>query len=167
VHQSEIDERQFVNAQVRKAEISREEAQKKKETLDERVSNRILADDSLRVLNSQVHATVRGRPEELLDSMLDFDRNLRKSASYYEEQWSALAQELGGTREASEEKSNKKSDNKKADKWQTIKEHIALAKRREIILTTKQIDRIISEYKDDNVSDPEIEADLKRIKVDA
>jgi hypothetical protein len=97
--------------------------------------------------------------------MLSFDRSARRRIQFYEEEWSKLAQELGGTE--TEDRSRMISG--EADKWKNIKQHLNLVEKKELILTPKQIERIIFEYnkeksQNEAIRDEEIEGALRRIK---
>ncbi|MGE3367112.1 MAG: hypothetical protein AB7I34_27150, partial [Rhizobiaceae bacterium] len=158
VHNSEVDERKNINEEMRAGKLSRDDAQKRKLILDEKVRERILASSAKDDLRRQVHESLRGRPEELLLQMLDFEKLERKTIRYFDKGWSGIAQELGGSR--SQEKNG---DSARSEKWQSIMDHVHLVERKELVLTAKQIDRIITEYRRDNIHDNDIERTLKKL----
>ncbi|MDD1535906.1 hypothetical protein C7U89_21115 [Bradyrhizobium sp. WBOS4] len=135
VFSSEIHERKIINDQVRTKAIDEASGRRRKEALNNVVAERILDQSAASELRGRVHRSLRGRSEEILNSMLDFDRQTRISTQAAEAAWSKLAEELGSAGESH-----------RSDKWGQIRSHIKLAERKELVLTRRQIDRIISEY---------------------
>lgn len=156
VHESEVSERHKINEEIRSGKISRDKGQRLKEQLDKNVSDQILSDDAEAKLKSRVHAMLGGRPEQLLSLMLVFDPAQRQPIHFFENEWTKLAQELAST-SATQSSAN-------FDKWNKIKHHLELVERKELVLTRKQIELIISEFESEKIQNQEIEGFIKRIK---
>ncbi|MBK3663628.1 protein kinase [Bradyrhizobium diazoefficiens] len=142
VFSSEIRERKIISDQVRTKAIDEATGKLKKEALNKVVAGRILDQSAASELRARVHHSLRGRSEEILNSMLEFDRQKRISTKDAEAAWSKLAEELGSAGESH-----------RSDKWGQIRSHINLAERKELVLTRRQIDRIISEYNSESPLD--------------
>lgn len=155
VFQSEVQERALINKEVRSGKISEDDGRRRKEELNSIVLARILLPNAPMDLTERVHLSLRGRSEEILDSMLAFDREKRGNIQEIERAWSALAEELWSAGES-----------KPVDKWDRIKSHVMLAKRKELVLTRRQIDRIIAEYNSDHPFDEreELKVALQNLK---
>jgi serine/threonine protein kinase len=157
VTRSEVKQRQLINDDIRTLKVSVAEGAKRKVSLNERVAERILSRNAGAELEVSIHSILRGRAEELLGGMLQFDPARRRDIQFFEGGWSALAQELGGA-------GGGRSDD--ASKWEKVKLHVRLAKEKELVLTRKQLERIISEYREElaDQSDPEFEKLLMEVK---
>lgn len=142
VFHSEVHERKIINDEVRAGVIDQSTGKQRKEALNKSVADRILSESAAPELRARIHHSLRGRSEEILNSMLEFDRGKRSSIQEAEVAWSKLAEEVGSAGESHS-----------TDKWDQIRSHIKLAERKELVLTRRQIDRIISEYNSESPHD--------------
>jgi serine/threonine protein kinase len=158
VYRREVDERNTINNEWKNGRISFDESQRRKERIDKGVADRILKGDAEEDLKKRVHASLRGRAEEILLSMLSFDRSRRRDIQTCEAAFSDLANELAGAGAVEKKPS--------PNKWDTIKNQLRAVERKEFVLTEKQIERIVAEYNrvKPEDSDKEIESTLKKIK---
>jgi hypothetical protein len=155
VFRSEIYERKIINDEVRARVIDTTMGRQRKEVLNKVVADRILGEAAASELRARVHHSLRGRSEEILNTMLEFDRGKRGKIREVEAAWSRLSEELGSA-----------SESHPTDKWDQIRSHIRLAERKELVLTRRQIDRIISEYNTESPLDQgeELRSALLRLK---
>jgi serine/threonine protein kinase len=155
VHSNEVDERKRINSHVRAGELSRDDGDKQKLKFDEIIASRISDPDARQQFFARLHKALRGRPETVLHSMLEFDRDKRATAKQFEEEFSKLALEFSGS-----------SSTKPAEtlKWEQIKIHLRSAIRKDLVLTRKQIARIIADFETERPSDDTIGSLLAEVK---
>jgi serine/threonine protein kinase len=154
VNDDEIAERRLINSQLRTGAMQEDEARRRKEEIDAKVRERIMRSSSEAELAEKVHETIRGRSKDILLSMLRFDRSERSSIQDAEGSWSLLARDLLPVTPEPIRRS----------KWDQIKAHLEAVERNETRLTTKQLDKIISDYDSEKVQDLELKSSIERVK---
>jgi serine/threonine protein kinase len=155
VTKSEIEERRLVNRQLREGAISEEDARKQKQEIDIKVRDRVTRANAEPELIERVHGTLRGRPKDILLSMLKFNINDREKIETIEQAWSSLAREFAGLG---------KQPPIRRSKWDQIKRHLKSVEQDEMQLTVKQMDRIISDYENEKPTDAELAQSIKKVK---
>jgi serine/threonine protein kinase len=152
VDKSEIEERRLINLQLRDGLLSESDAQERKRAIDSKVRERITRGGAELELTEKVHGTLRGRSKDILLSMLKFERSERQSVEKIEGAWSLLAREFAGSVGPAVVARSK---------WDQIKIHLRAVTQNETQLTTKQLDKIISDYEADKLVDVELSKDLE------
>ncbi len=136
VHQNEVQGRQLINDRVRRGELTQARADLKKRDLDAAVTERILRPMAQEDLKSRVHEILHGRSEETLLSMLEFDPNRRNQIENYAEAWNEISIELGAS----------VSGYKQLTEWEATTIHLRAAERKELVLSRKQLERLIADF---------------------
>jgi len=154
VNDADIAERRLINSELRDGSMSEVDARKRKDAIDSKIRGRITSASAETDLLDKLRETVRGRSNDILVAMLRFDPGERSSAKDAEVAWSSLAREL--TIPTGPEMIK--------GKWDQIKGHLQAVERNETRLTTKQLDRIISDYETADVQDVELAASIRRVK---
>jgi len=162
VYPHEMERRHRLNEELIQGRLARAKAEAEKGKLDEQTLRRIQEGDAPRKLGARVHEVLRGRSEDLLNSMLEFDPENRKSARYYAVEWDKVAEELAQPVSPS---------GREQEKWQRLLVLLRAVERRELVLSRGQLDRVVSdleEAKAKGESVPpleELEKTLKGIRV--
>ncbi len=159
VYRREAEERNAINALLQAGEISFKESQRRKGEFDKVIASRISATQAELDLKQRIHASLRGRAEEILLAMLAFDREKRSTVADCELKLTELANELAGA-------GFRGGSTKSPTKWETIKDQLRAVERKELVLTSKQIELVVTEYRAEKPYDAnrEIEQSLLRIK---
>ena len=155
VNKSEIEERRLINLKIREGSIDEREAQSRKRVVDAKIRDRIIRPEAEKELTGLIHGTFRGRTKDILSSMLRFNRDQRGPICAIEKSWSLLAREFAGTTGTASTRPRK---------WEQIKIHLSAAMKNETLLTTKQLDKVISEYEVDKPSDQELKNLIRQVK---
>lgn len=139
---NEVETRKSINKRLKLGEISREEARNQKDQLDKIVADRIANPDAWENLRTRVHERVRGSAERIVLGMLDFDPVRRLNIEAIERGWTDFAESLSGKTAGS-------PDGHLVDRWEIAQRQLEAAKRRELVFTYEQIERLISEFQGD------------------
>jgi serine/threonine protein kinase len=95
VHLNEIEARRAINLRLRRGRILNKVASEKKGEIDKQIEDRIFRKGAVKGLKDRVRGMIRGRAEEILTSMLEWDASARGTAEAYEIEWTNLSNELG------------------------------------------------------------------------
>jgi len=154
VNKSEIEERRLINLKLREGNVEEQDAQERKRAIDAKIRDRITRAGAEHDLTERIHGTFRGRAKDILLSMLRFDPVQRASICEVEKSWSLLAREFAGSMRPAT----------RPGKWDQIKIHLNAVIQNETQFTTKQLDKIISEYETDNPQDQELRTLIRQVK---
>jgi serine/threonine protein kinase len=156
IDKNDIHERKLINSAFLKGEITLEVVKERKGKIDSKVQDRIKRESAEQELMDRIHGTFRGRSNEILSSMLKFNREERANIGDIERSWSSLAREFAG--------SIGPSVVRHSGKWEQIKNHLRAVAQNETRLTRKQLDKIISDYDVEKPADEELKQFLKAVK---
>lgn len=157
VHKSEIEERAQINMGVRDSTIDPDTATRRKDRIRSEVQKRIEKKGAYERLTGSIKSQIGGSAAEILISMLAFDESARKSALFYADKWSSLARDLGGAVSSSSASSNK---------WADIQKNLNSVLRKEMVVTSKQLERLAAEIRSERKDGSTAEkAEMKSVEL--
>ena len=162
VYQFEMERRRELNDQTIAGKISKPKAEEEKRELDQQAFRRITESGASAKLKARVHEVLRGRSEDILNSMLEFAPEKRKHARYYAVAWDEVAEELAQP---------VPPVRRHQEKWQRLLNQLRAVERHELVLSRGQLDRVIAELEEEKAKKEnvppleELEDALRKIRV--